>query len=129
MINETKESPSKFEVRSQIPTGPFPVHVTKSNFFRVIHVDGFFGGGTPTAGNVIMTVYNHRVAFPDKAFVDVNGNEIPERREGKVGVEHEYEASLVMSLATAKAMVTWLTNSINNVENLMSELQQQNKRK
>jgi hypothetical protein len=110
----------------EFPTGGVPVYITKSNFFRVIHVDGFFGGGSPTPGNIVMTVYNQRVALPDKAFLDAMGVEIPSKREAKIGLEHEYEASFVMSIATARIMLLWLGNTINNIE---QQLQQRNQNK
>ena len=130
MIGEPTTKPLQPDhLFSEIPVGDVPVYITKSNYFRVIHVDGFFGGGTPTPGNIMMTLYNHRVPFPEKAYLDVMGNEIPSKREGKSGIEHEYEASIVMSLATAKVMLVWLTNTINNTESLFQQLQQRNQQK
>jgi hypothetical protein len=132
MLNETKAAPVPSGIPREFPTDDTPVYVTKSNFFRVIHIDGFFGGGTPTPGNIMMTVYNHRVPFPEKAYIDFMGNEAPAKREGKTGIEHEYEASLVMSLATAKAMQAWLNNAIASTELLlqqMQHLQQRNQQK
>jgi len=111
------------EIPSSIMGVEVPVFITKSNFFRVIHVDGFFGGGTPTPGNLMLTVYSHRISFPEKAVIGETGNEVLSKRVSHGGVEHEYEASLVMNLATAKALHVWLSNAIGSTENAWKELQ------
>jgi hypothetical protein len=95
-----------------------PVYYCKSNYFRVIHVDGMYGGGTPTIGNVMMTVFSHRVPFPEKIMNDPTGKEIIEERVVKYGIENELEASLVMELKTAKLMLQWLDTAIKNAEEM-----------
>ncbi|MDR3561748.1 MAG: hypothetical protein P4N59_09980 [Negativicutes bacterium] len=122
MTTETKTAYMQPEAPS-ISMREIPVFITKSNYFRVIHVDGFFGGGTPTPGNLMLTVYSHRLPFPERAAIDGVGNEIPSKRVTHDGIEHEYEASLVMNLATAKALNLWLGNVISNTENSLKELQ------
>ena len=93
-------------------------HTTKSNFFRVIHVDGVFGGPAPTPGNIAMTVFSLRFAFPEKTVSDGYGNEIIQKRIAKDGVEQEYEASLIMNVETAKTIAEWLTATVKNVERM-----------
>lgn len=100
-----------------------PVFITKSNFFRVVHVDGVFGGGTPSPGTVMMTAYSHRIAFPKKTSSDVLGNEIQSKRDPQVGVEQEYEVSLVMSIEVAQQMLSWLDNTIKNVQSVQQSKQ------
>ena len=120
MPNDTKAAPTQSEIpKGEIPTGEFPVYITKSNFYRVVHVDGVYGGGTPTPGNIMMTVFSHRVSFPEKIINDGKGHEIVSKRDVKYGMEQEFEASLVMSLDTAKVMLSWLTTTIKNTEALV----------
>lgn len=105
------------------PTGEIPIFYVKSNFYRVVHTDGIYGGGAPTPGNIIMTVFSHRVPLPEKSANDAFGNEIPEKRIARYGIENELEVSLVMELNTAKIMRQWLDNSIKNTENLLQRMQ------
>src|ERR1017187_6988830 len=120
MVEEPKITPMRTEMTTgEIPTGEFPVYITKSNFFRVVHVDGVYGGGTPTPGNIMMTVFSHRIPFPAKIVNDGRGNEIVSKRDVKYGMEQELEASLVMSLDTAKLMLVWLNSAIRNTEALL----------
>jgi hypothetical protein len=117
MTTEAKTTPKLPEVAHATNGGDVPVFITKSNFFRVIHVDGFFGGGTPTPGSLMMTVYSHRISFPERTAINETGGEVVSKRVSHDGIEHEYEASLVMSLATAQAMHSWLGNVISQTEN------------
>jgi hypothetical protein len=129
-VKETKEKnmveePKITPLRSEIPEGEIPVFITKSNFYRVVHADGIYGGGTPTPGNIMMTFYSHRVPFPKGAVNDARGNEIVSKRDAKFGIEQEYEVSLVVSLETARVMLTWLNNTIKNTEILLQQRNQQ----
>lgn len=105
-------------------TGEIPVFYTKSNFYRVIHVDGLYGGPAPTLGNIVMTVFSSRVPFPDQSANDASGKEIVQRRVAKPGIEQEVEASLVLNLQTAKSMHLWLDSVIKNTEaSLLQQVQ------
>lgn len=88
----------------------------KGNFFRVIHVDGAFGGISPT-GLLHMAVYNERSPVPKKIVQKVDesgklGSEIPERRNVRSGVFRELEADLVFTIETAVALRDWLDDKI-----------------
>jgi hypothetical protein len=125
MVEELKINEVRSEIPlGELPTGELPTHITKSNYFRVIHVDGAFGGGTPTLGNIMMTVFSHRIPFPERIVNDSNGNEVVEKRVVKYGMEQEFEASLVMSLETAKILRVWLDNTIKNTEVVLQQVQQ-----
>ena len=121
-MTETKAPASQSMFSHEIQMGRTPVFITKSNYFRVIHVDGFFGGGTPTPGNLMLTVYSHRIPFPKQTTIDAMGNEIPSERVANEGMEHEYEASLVMSLMTAKSLSQWLNGVIANTEDSLKQI-------
>lgn len=115
--------------QSEIPSGEIPVYYTKSNYYRVIHADGIYGGGTPTLGNIMMTVFSHRVPLPEKTANDACGKEIVAKRMARYGIEQEFEASLVMSLEMAKVMQQWLGNAIKNTEIALQQAQPQNQKK
>ena len=113
MAENKKTTPPNLEMQP----GEMPVHYVKSNFYRVVHADGIFGGGTPTPGNIMMTVFSHRVPLPEATFNDGLGNEILSKRMTKYGIENEYEVSITMNLETARIMRQWLDNAISNTEN------------
>jgi len=85
----------------------------------MIHVDGIYGGGAPTVGNIVMTVFSHRIALPKSTVNNGQGQEIIERRVAENGIENELEASLVMDINTAKIMRQWLDSTISNCEAAM----------
>lgn len=126
MVEEPKITEMRPEISAgEIPVGEIPVYITKSNFYRVVHADGIYGGGTPTPSNIMMTFYSHRVPFPEKAVNDAKGNEIVSKRDAKFGIEQEYEVSVVVSLEMAKTMLIWLNNTIKNTEILLQLRNQQ----
>lgn len=99
---------------TQAPGVPDEVtfHIIKSNFFRVLHIDGVWGAFTPD-GNLHISVYNERVAIPQKIVIGISqdgstGDELRDRREGKDGYVREIEADLVMDIATARSFNSWL---------------------
>ena len=109
------------EVKMQQPqpasaAGVMPIYYTKSNFFRVIHVDGMYGGPAPSLGGMTMTVFSGRTPLPEKTMNDASSNEVVKERVVKQGIENELECCLVMNLATAKIMLTWLEGAINRTE-------------
>jgi len=92
-------------------------HFVKSNNFRVIHVDGVFGGMTPR-GQLSMGVFSERIPFPDflvHEFDESNGTFKEIARTGRDGVLREIEASLVMDIDVAEAFSVWLLRHIDEV--------------
>ena len=77
-------------------------HYQKSNFFRVIHADGVFGGPSPR-GLINMAFYSERIPYPRQTripFVDgVPGAE--EMVETKTGLLRELVVNIVMDIAVA----------------------------
>ncbi len=112
MGDDKKPAPSD----PQAAAGEMPVYYVKSNFYRVVHADGIYGGGTPTPGDIMMSVFSHRIPLPEKIVNDADGNEILAKRVVKYGIENELEVSLAMSLEMAKIMRNWLDKAIKNAE-------------
>jgi hypothetical protein len=116
MPDETKPSSVRF-------------HYVKSNYFRVIHADGAYGGLTPYGG-IFLSLYNDRKAIPDETVQSVGENgllgpEISERTKTKDGIEREVETCIIMTLNTAKAIQQWLEERIKILEKLQEERQPQ----
>src|SRR5207247_773121 len=91
-------------------------HYVKSNYFRVIHVNGAFGGFSPD-GDLFLSIYSERPTLPDVTVQTVEstgqlGAEIIEQRKGREGIVRELEAGLAMNVRTARSLVQWLNERI-----------------
>jgi hypothetical protein len=98
----------------------------KSNYFRVVHADGVFGGFTPQ-GNIFFSVFSERAPLPDVTFQAVEdgrlGKELIEHRQGGTdGVVRELEVGLTMNLTVAKSLADWLKERIEIAEKMQAEL-------
>jgi hypothetical protein len=103
-------------------------HNLKSNFFRVIHVDGVSGSLTPS-GYLQMAVYNERQPNPTKQTYRVKpdgtlGSEVLEKRESREDVVRELEAEMILNLTTAGAMRDWLTEWLDRAGKLIEQAAQ-----
>jgi hypothetical protein len=87
----------------------------KSNFFRVIRADGAFGGIAPN-GAIHMGIYSERSPLPKRVVHKLNDNmlgaEITSRRETRDAFVREMEVDIVLELAQAIALRTWLDDKI-----------------
>lgn len=110
------------------PPTEIQAHFVKSNFFRVVHADGAWGGVTPQL-KIHMDIYNERQPIPrsmrSRVVGDRIGEEIRDAREGKEGVVREVEVGVVMDVVVAEQVVAWLTERIALARKLMSEVQKE----
>ena len=94
----------------------------KSNFFRVIHVDGAFGGLAPS-GNIHMALYSERQAIPTRTVFPFEGDKLgPEnlkKREVRESLVREVEVDVVLSIDQARALHKWLTGKIESLEGII----------
>jgi hypothetical protein len=106
------------------PSGKMPdyvrFHWIKSNFFRVIHADGVWGGITPT-GNVQMAIFSQRTPIPQqtaqKLYSGGNlGEDLPELKVCKDGIVREVEIEVIMDLNLAVSIRAWLDEKIKVLE-------------
>ncbi|MCA1837265.1 MAG: hypothetical protein LC674_00270 [Actinobacteria bacterium] len=100
-------------------------HLIKGNLFRVIYVEGVYGGVTPR-GDFRVAVFNERLPLPDTMFQRITpegklGDEITERRAVRKGIVREIEADLVMNYGTAKVIHKWLGEKIEAFEKTLKE--------
>lgn len=108
------------------PGPPLPSTVSfgfiKSNDFRVLHVDGAWGGATPH-GLISVAVYSERFPIPKAVTVDLSdgklGNEVA--REVRDGVVREVSANLVMTMEVAESLRDFLEKHIANLKKLREE--------
>ena len=96
----------------------------KSKHYRVVHVDGCFGGPSPN-GLLVFCPYSERNEYPTETEYKLSqdgklGEEI--RREGLAnGIRREMEVELVMNLTTAKSLQTWLNSKIEILEGILTK--------
>jgi hypothetical protein len=87
----------------------------KSNFFRVIHADGAFGGLGPR-GDMHMQFFSERRAIPTKIVHAIDGTklgpEIKDKRESREAFVREVEVDVVMNMAQVRSLHKWLGDKI-----------------
>jgi hypothetical protein len=96
----------------------------KGTYFRVIHVDGAWGGLTPQ-GKMSIAVYSERLPIPQKTVQSLLpdgslGPELTEERVSRQGIIRELEADLIMDISTARILHAWLGEKIDQAINLFS---------
>ena len=94
----------------------------KSNFFRVVHVDGVIGSGTAT-GLVHIACYSERPSIPRRMVFDVSadgvlGEEVTSLRENRDSVVRELETDLLMSVQVARSLRDWLNVQLSNIQEM-----------
>ena len=112
--NDEFELPSEPEVIQGVSG-----HFIKSNYFRVIHADGAWGGTTPQL-NIQMVLYNERQPIPTRIDYDLSemGQVKEVGRESRRGIVREVEVSIVMSPELARSLRTWLTDKLRDIDRL-----------
>lgn len=110
--------------RPQDTGGPWvEFHYIKSNYFRVVHVDGAQGAVTPSL-QIQMALFSERLPIPQRTVheLDDDGRLKTSAFEssGKSGVVREVEVEAIMSIATAKSLVDWLQDRISQAEALVT---------
>lgn len=103
----------------------------KSQSFRVIHVDGAWGGVSPRA-DIHMEIFSERPEIPDSVEHEITpegrlGKEVSIQNQGRI--VREVEADVVMNLGTAKGILAWLSNKIEALEKAVAEAQAEESKK
>lgn len=97
-------------------------HYIKSNFFRVIHADGAWGGITPR-GNLQVSFWNERAPIPKQLTQEIDaGNRLGEEigRKSRQGIVREVEAEIVMSLECAEVFLEWFDGKVRELRQAVS---------
>ena len=108
--------------------GKVEFHYIKSNYFRVIHADGVYGGATPR-GFIHMDFFSERSPIPQKVTQEVTqsgqlGQEVGS--EGKKGIVREVEVGVVINLEHARSLVSWLQERIRLIEEATTIAREEN---
>lgn len=97
-----------------------PFFYEKAHAFRVIHVDGAYGGVTPGGRHLAMSLYSERRPIPQlqEFVVGTDGAlEQPARTTRiKPGIFREVEVCAIMDLAVARSLYNWLGAWINKAD-------------
>jgi hypothetical protein len=111
---------------SILAQGELEFDFEKSNYFRVIHVDGVYGGVSPSSQLLHMAVFNERQPIPKKVFHKLtDGVPQPEnlkKRQMRPGLFREVEADLVLSMEMAVVLRNWLDEKITEMQNVRAQL-------
>lgn len=113
-------------------TGRIRFDYIKGNYFRVIHVDGVYGGNSPRGGHIQMAVWNERWPIPKQTVHQFEqgkplGKEILDERVARDAIVREVEVQLMMDIAMAKRMRDWLDDKIQHVEETIEEAEKEEK--
>jgi hypothetical protein len=91
----------------------------ESQQFRIVHVDGAFGGPTP-GGSLYLSLFNERHAMPDRVVHAIEGfqvgAEIVDERVASDAITRTNEVGVIMSFDSAKVLRDWLTRQIDDME-------------
>jgi hypothetical protein len=120
--NETTTGP---DTQSQ-KTEDIVFSYLKSNYFRVIHADGAWGGLSPR-GDIHIAFYNERAAIPDVSKLAVSEGKViaPEEFAASSQLVREVEVDVVVDLVTAKGLQAWLTDKIRALEDRVREAEKE----
>ena len=100
------------------PVTEIEFHYLKSPSFRMIHVDGAYGGVTPR-GLIVAHLFSERPPIPQQLIHSVTpdgklGSET--RKVGKEGVIREVEAGIILDVREATSLVKWLQQKIDLIK-------------
>jgi len=105
-------------------------HYRKSNYFRVIKVNGAWGGLTPQT-DVQMSIFSERLPLPDLDEFEISEGQLAKqiRHINKTkGVIREVEATLTMTPDVAKSLGEWLIDKANQFEERLNAAIEQTKK-
>jgi hypothetical protein len=125
-MNMSKESMREDELSLTNNQNDIPERVklkfVKSNLFRVIHVDSVWGTLTPNGNGINMNLCSQRFPIPQQVVYELDQDggfekEISEERIQNDDIEWEVEISAIMDIETAKELMKWLQNMVQQAEN------------
>lgn len=97
----------------------------KSNLFRVIYVDGVWGGIRPDF-TFHMSLYNERHAIPRTIAVDFDPENLSAGQtvevEERDAIVREVEVCAILDIPTAQAMRDWLNAHLEMAEKQLAEV-------
>jgi hypothetical protein len=106
----------------------------KSNHFRIIHMNGVWGGNAPRRGLIQMFVWSERWPIPRQTVHKIKpdgsiGDEIDSERISRDSIVREVEVGIVMDINDAKRLRDWLNDKITGFERLEKEMKKSRERR
>lgn len=102
-------------------------HYQKSQLYRAIHCDGFYGGMTPR-GYLAVSFFNERTPIPRQVVRKVlseNGNQITAGEEQTLeslhGLVRHVESTIFMDLNTAREFHQWFGANLKLLEDISKQ--------
>lgn len=100
-------------------------HYIKANDFRVVHMDGVFGGLSPT-GDIFMSIFSQRPPIPQTTVQPVKengelGDELMSERIVKEGIVREIEVGIAVRPEIAENLIKWLQEKVDQYKTLKSQ--------
>lgn len=97
----------------------------RSNFYRVVHADGAWGGLTPH-GQIRMAIYSEAQQFPQSVTYDISSGRAEEVGRTPTGLGpnkliRELEVDVVLDLRVARSLHDWLGGKITQLERVIEE--------
>lgn len=97
-------------------------HYIKAGYFRVVHMDGVFGGLSPT-GDIFMSIFSQRPPIPQVTVQPVKedgelGEEIIAERTVKDGLVREIEVGIAVRPEIAETLIKWLQEKVDQYKSL-----------
>ncbi|MBI1783927.1 hypothetical protein HYR69_02170 [Candidatus Sumerlaeota bacterium] len=107
------------------PKSHVKIDYIKGSQFRVIHADGAVGGLSPRL-DIHMTFFSERWPIPQQVAHQVGpdgriGEEIREDRIQRDGLVRELEADVVLNESTARALVNWIEERLQELQKIREE--------
>ena len=103
----------------------------KSNFFRVIRVDGIHGGITVKGDGIQMALFSERRPIPQsEEHVVEGGNKIGKLKQvitREDTIIREVEVEAILPLNAAKALHSWLGRQIEEYESIVGGMNNDNR--
>ena len=106
-------------------------HYIKSPEFRVLHVDGAFGGITPR-GYIHAAIYSERAALPKAAEQEFSATgPAGEHKitESRGGIVRDIAVDLIMDRGCAEELRDWLSIQLENLERMEASSIQEGKQR
>jgi hypothetical protein len=122
---KTKKKTSTKQSEVKLNTPDFVVFdYIKSNFFRVIHIDGVHGGISPKLNMIQMAFFSERQAIPQTEKFALKKGQLGEieSRKTREAIIREVEVEALMDIDAAKALRQWLDEKIQLREKLISQV-------
>jgi hypothetical protein len=102
----------------------FEVHYIKNHDFKTIQGNGIFGGLT-NSGQIDINFFTERGPIPKKLIYEVEPEtgEIKKEigRESKNGIIREVHLGVLLDAATAKSIIEWLQEKVDQIEKIQKE--------